>query len=134
MSSVEQNVQIISELYQAFGRGDIPTVLSYIDANPSWGNAYGAAHFPGQWGKPAHNHAEIAGFFQAINEAVEVQGFEVKEMVAQNDKVIALGNWKGVVRKNGKPFSDMLTHIWTPREGKVVDYKGLHDPTAYPFS
>ena len=28
MSTVEQNVQVIQKLYEAFGRGDIPGVLA----------------------------------------------------------------------------------------------------------
>ena len=29
MSTVEQNVQVIQKLYEAFGRGDVPAVLGY---------------------------------------------------------------------------------------------------------
>jgi ketosteroid isomerase-like protein len=79
MSTVEQNVPVIQRLYEAFGRGDIPAVLAHIDANATWVNPYGKDHFPGQWGKPCRGHAEIVSFFQAVNDTVEVRGFEPYE-------------------------------------------------------
>ena len=133
MSTVEQNVLVIQKLYEAFGRGDVPTVLGCIDENATWVNQYGKDHFPGQWGKPCRGHAEIASFFQALNEAVEVQGFNPYEIIAQGSKVVVLINWNGVVRRTGKPFEVLLVHIWTFRDEKIVDYIGLDDATAYSF-
>ncbi len=133
MSTTEQNVQIIQELYGAFGRGDVPGVLACVDENATWVNQYGQGRFPGQWGKPCRGHAEIVGFFQAINQAVEVRGFNPHEFVAQGNKVVVLIQWSGVVRATGKPFDTLLVHIWTLRDGHVADYIGLDDPTAYPF-
>jgi len=131
--STDQNIQVIQELYQAFGRGDVPAVLACIDANATWVNPYGKGHFPGQWGKPCRGHAEIVEFFKSLNEAVEVQGFDPYEMIAQSDKVVGLINWNGMVRQTGKPYQALLVHIWTLRDGKVVDYIGLDDATVYPF-
>ena len=133
MSNIEQNLQVIQQLYEAFGRGDVPAVLECIDSDATWVNPYGKGHFPGQWGKPCRGHAEIVEFFKAINEAVEVRGFDPYEIIAQNDKVVALINWNGVVRGSGKPYEALLVHIWTLRGGTVVDYIGLDDATVYGF-
>jgi ketosteroid isomerase-like protein len=72
-------------------------------------------------------------FFQALNDTVEVRGFEPTEFIAQENKVVVLVNWKGLVRRTGKPYEVLLVHIWTLRDGKVVDYIGLDDATAYSF-
>jgi len=133
MSIEDQDVQVVQHLYEAFGRGDIPAVLNLIDSSATWVNPYGKGHFPGQWGKPCRGHDEIAKFFQAVNEAIEVRGFNPYDFIAQGDKVVALINWNGVVRQSGKPFDALLVHIWTLRAGKIVDYIGLDDATAYPF-
>ncbi len=122
MSTVEQNVQVIQKLYEAFGRGDVAAVLACVDENATWINPYGQGRFPGQWGKPV-----------AINEAVEVRGFNPYEIVAQGDKVVVLIKWNGIVRQTGAAFDVLLVHVWTMRAGKVVDYIGLDDATAYPF-
>ena len=126
-------MQVIQKLYEAFGRGDIPGVLAFIDENATWINPYGQGHFPGQWGRPCRGHAEIVGFFQALNEAVDVRGFVPSEIIAQGSKVVVLVKWNGVVRQTGKPFDVLLAHIWTLRNEIVVDYIGLDDATAYPF-
>lgn len=133
MLTAEQNVQVIHKIYEAFGRGDVAGVLACVGENATWVNQYGQGRFPGQWGKPCRGHAEIVGFFQAINQAVEVRGFNPYEFVAQGSKVVVLIKWNGVVRQTGSPFDTLLVHIWTLRDGKVVDYIGLDDATAYPF-
>ena len=107
--------------------------LPCIDENATWINPYGQGHFPGQWGKPCRGHAEIVGFFQSLNEAVDVRGFVPYEIIAQGSKVVVLIKWNGVVRQTGKPFDVLLAHIWTLRNEIVVDYIGLDDATAYPF-
>ncbi|HMA35899.1 MAG TPA: nuclear transport factor 2 family protein [Chloroflexia bacterium] len=132
-ATVEQNMAVIRRLYEAFGRGDVPAVLAEIAPDATWVNPYGKGHFPGQWGQPCRGHAEIGAFLKAINEAVEVRGFEPYEMIAQGDKVVVLINWKGVVRQTGQPYETLLVHIWTLRAGQVVDYIGLDDATVYPF-
>ncbi len=133
MTEVEQNVQTIQKLYQTFGQGDMPGVLSLLSPDAKFIAKYGQGHFPGQWGKPAHGHKEIMAFFQAMNEAVEVQGLEPDKFFAQGDDVVVLINWRGVVRKTGKAFNSMLVHIWGLQGGKVINYTGLADPTAYSF-
>ena len=133
MSTSEQNVQVIQKLYEAFGRGDIPAVLACIEENATWINPYGQGRFPGQWGKPCRGHAEIVGFFQALNTAVDVRGFVPDEIIAQGSRVVVLIKWNGVVRQTGRPFDVLLVHIWTLRNEKVIDYIGLDDATAYPF-
>jgi ketosteroid isomerase-like protein len=133
MSAVKQNVQVIQKIYEAFGRGDVPGVLACVDKTATWVNQYGQGRFPGQWGKPCRGHAEIVGFFQALNEAVDVRGFVPYEIIAQGSKVVVLIKWNGVVRQTGKPFDVLLAHIWTLRNEIVVDYIGLDDATAYPF-
>ena len=134
MGTIEQrNVGVIQELYEAFGHGVVPAVLACIDKNATWVNPYGKGHFPCQWGKPCRGHAEIVRFFQALNDAVEVQGFAPYEFIAQADKVVALINWNGVVRQTGTSYAAMLVHIWTLRNEKVVAYVGLDDPSVYPF-
>lgn len=133
MSTSEENTQTIQNIYQAFGRGDVATVLSYMGENATFINKFGKGYFPGQWGQPTKGHAEIIEFFKAMNTAVEVQALVPREMIAQGDKVVVLIDWKGIIRQTGKPFDSFLAHIWTLQDGKVVDYIGLSDPTAYAF-
>ena len=129
MATVEQNVQVIQKLYEAFGRGDVPAVLAYIDENATWINPYGQGHFPGQWGKPCRGHAEIVGFFQALNEAVDVRASSPTKSSPRAAK------WW--CSSSGTVWSDRLAnplmsswctfgHCVTK---EVVDYIGLDDAT-----
>ena len=133
MSPEQSNVDVIQKIYEAFGRGDVAGVLACVDEKATWVNQYGQGHFPGQWGKPCRGHAEIAQFFRDVNETVEVRGFNPTEFISQGSKVVVPINWSGVVRQTGKAFEVLLVHIWTLRNGIVVDYIGLDDATAYPF-
>lgn len=129
--STEQNVQTVQRIYEAFGRGDVPAILDNVDENATWVNPYGISKFPGQWGKPSKGHAEITEFFKTINEYLEPRSFNPYQFISQGDKVVALINWAGVVRHNNHPYKATLVHVWTLRDGKVVDYLGLDDPTVY---
>jgi ketosteroid isomerase-like protein len=133
MSNENANVAIVQDLYQAFGRGDMAGVLARMREDAEWVNPYGRGRFPGQWGRPCKGREQIVEFFKAISAAVDVRSFDVLDTIAQRDKVVALIRWTGLVCTSGTSFDVTLVHVWTLRDGKVSDYKGFDDPSAYGF-
>ena len=45
MLATQENTQIIQKLYEAFGRGDMPAVLSCMDEQATLINKFGKGHF-----------------------------------------------------------------------------------------
>ena len=90
--SEQENVKLVQDLYAAFGRGDIPTILKALSSDVQWFNS-GSSGIP--YAGKRQGVDQVAQFFQALSDNVMVKQFEPKEYVAQNDRVIALGNWRG---------------------------------------
>lgn len=86
--SEEDNVRTVQTIYEAFGRGDVPTIVNTLADRFEWHHR-GAPAVP--WGKPRTTKEDVVSFFRELDEAVEVLGFEVHDYLAHGDKVVALG-------------------------------------------
>lgn len=112
------NVQLIEQLYDAFGRGDIGAVLGAFDSDIEWISSEGAP-YPGTFHGP---DAVLQNVFMRIGS--EWDGFRVDmtEFVDGGDTVVALGRYSGTYRATGKPMSAGVAHVWTLRAGRIVRY------------
>jgi ketosteroid isomerase-like protein len=125
--SEQDNVRIVQGIYQAFGRGDVPAIVSTLADRFEWHHR-GAPAVP--WGRSRSTKEDVTSFFRELAEAVEVLGFEVHDYVAQGDKVVALGVFKGRSKETGKEFEEPWAMAWTFKDGKVVDYRAYEDTAA----
>jgi hypothetical protein len=113
----QTNVESVTAIYEAFGRGDIPAVLSLIDPQaelrfegPSAIPWTGTFHGPGGWAK----------FFEALGANVAGLVVTMEPFAAQGDHVVAAGRYQGRVRRTGRQIDSPLVHLWTLRDGRVV--------------
>jgi ketosteroid isomerase-like protein len=125
--SEQDNVRIVQQIYQAFGRGDVAAIVDTLADRFEWHHR-GAPAVP--YGRSRSTKDEVRSFFTELNQAVEVLAFEPQHYVAQGDKVIALGTFKGRARNTGKEFEDPWAMAWTFKDGKVVDYRAYEDTEA----
>ncbi|MGH2632263.1 MAG: nuclear transport factor 2 family protein [Tepidiformaceae bacterium] len=124
-ASASSNTARVTEILEAFGRGDIASILeqladdvrftSHLDPIVPW-----AGEFSGK--------ANVASFFQALGSAIEVAEHPVNAVVAQGDIVVAMGDVRFSVRKTGKEGSSSWVYIWKLAEGEVQSYDQFNDP------
>ena len=111
-------LEIITQLYEALGRGEASSVLPLLDPDIEWTEAEG---FP------------LAGTFhgpQAVIENVlmrlaeDWQGFQTApdELVDGGSTIVALGHYSGTNKASGKSFRAPFAHVWTVRDGKATRY------------
>ena len=126
--SEAENTKVVHDAYAAFGRGDITTLLGYMTDDVQWQPVIGAAkHVPfsgARTGKTA-----VAEFFKQVSETEDFEQFEPREFVAQGDKVVALGGYKGKT-PGGRTFESEWVMIFTFRDGKVVSFQEFADSAA----
>ena len=117
------NVQLVEQLYDAFARGDIPTVLGAFDPNIEWTSSEGAA-YPGTFHGP---EAVLQNIFMRLG--TEWEGFRVEpeEFIDGGDQVVMLGRYYGTYRETGKSMSAGVAHVWTIRDGRLVRYRQYVD-------
>ena len=123
--SEKDNVERISKIYEAFGRGDIPYILSQLTDDVRW-----IAHFEPivPWAGDFSGKGTVPNFFAAIAGAGDVTAFVPKEFIAQGNTVVSLGEFGFKVRATGKSVLTPWVFIWKFREGQVYDYEQFHDP------
>ena len=121
-----ENVQRIQELYAAFGRGDVPTILSQMtddvvlyDPGPPEVPHAGRYHGPDGVGQ----------FFGRVADTVEIEEFAPTEFVAQGDRVIVLGSLRGRVKATDRSYDNEWAHVWTLRDDKVAGMQ-IYEDTA----
>lgn len=125
--SGQSNAEVVQNLFAAFGRADIPGVLELLADDVVWA-------FPGPTVIPfageRHGHAGATEFFTALGGAVEFERFEVRELVAQGDKVVALGFERGRARASGRTFENHWALVFTVRAGRVTHFRSYEDTAA----
>jgi len=123
-----ENTQVVQNAYAAFGRGDIQTLLTYIDDGIVWKGVYGAAsHVPTSGER--RGKAAVAEFFKQVAVSVTFSRFEPKEFVATGDKVVALGHYTATTPIN-KSFDSDFAMVFTLRNGKVTHFQEFCDSAA----
>ena len=121
----QANVNVVKNIYQAFGQGDIPAVFELFDPDIEW---VAAENSPAAPGSPYHGlNAVRDGVFTPI--AMGFEGFVIRvdELLDAGDKVVMLGYYLGARKATGKRFQAQVAHIWTIAAGKAVKFQQYTD-------
>jgi hypothetical protein len=123
----EQNKAIVEQAYNNFKTGNIDALLDLMSDDITW-------ELPEVEGVPfagkRTGRASVGQFFQTVGELQESLRFEPREMIAEGDKVIALGSYDWRVKTTGREFSGDFAHVWTIRDGKAVAFHEYTDTAA----
>jgi uncharacterized protein len=127
MSTFAQPLEVVQAAYDAFGRGDIPAVLSLVADDIDW-------KFCGAKGLPHtgtyRTKSDVAKWFASIPQADDIQAFEPREFIVGGDSVTVLGWERTRALPSGKVFEADWVHIFTVRDGRVVRFWGMYDTEA----
>ncbi len=112
------NLNSVQGVYDAFAKGDIPSVLGFLSSDIDWTEAEG---FP-YGGTYTGPHAVLEGVFMRLG--TEWEGFAAvpDEFIDGGDRVVALGRYSGTYKATGKSFRANFAHVWKVREGKAVRF------------
>lgn len=125
--SEQETVAVVKKCYEAFGRGDIPGLLTQLDANVSW-VAFGPAELPTAGER--RGHQGVTEFFQQLMTIVDITRFETKEFIAQGDRVVVIGEGTEKVKATGRALEFHFAHVFSVRDGKVVSFVDYVDVSA----
>jgi ketosteroid isomerase-like protein len=116
----------VRRFYDALSRGDVPAVLSLLDAQVEWTEAERFPYYGGTWHGP---QAVLDNLLLPLSG--DWDGFSAKahEFIAADDRVVSLGTYSGTFKKTGRSFTAAFAHVWTVRGGKLVRFD-MHTDTA----
>lgn len=112
------NLSVVQGAYDAFAKGDVPSVLGVLDANIAWTEAEG---FP-LGGTYIGPQAVLEGVFMRLG--TEYEGFAAvpAEFIDGGDSVVALGKYSGTYKATGKSFEADFAHVWKIQDGKAIRF------------
>lgn len=124
------NVRTMQDLYAAFGRGDIPSMLEGMDPNIEWREAENNPYQPSgaPWVGP---DAILDNLFVKLGN--EWDGFTVtpKEFHDAGDTVVVEARYTGTCKATGKHLDAQAAHFWRLRDGKVISFQQYVDTAQF---
>jgi ketosteroid isomerase-like protein len=121
------NIAQVQNLYAAFGRGDIATIIGGSAPDIDWQSVGRKSDYPA-FG-PRKGAAQVEEFFRIVAENEDFSDFSPREFYAAEDKVFVLGSYSVKMKKTGKPVACEWVHVFTFRDAKVIHWRE-HTDTA----
>ena len=123
------NLARAKAIYDAFGRGDVQTILDGCSPDIKWHSGGTHDDFPVFGPRTGLNG--VASFFKDVAENNQFSSFEPRDFLASGDKVVVIGHYDMTQKKTGKPLSSDWAHIFTFAGGKLVAWRELNDSAAF---
>jgi ketosteroid isomerase-like protein len=124
--STEQNIQIVKDFFAAAFGGDKEAMLALVAEDIEW-------VIPGEDWPLAGTHSGHAGLTDLLkteSETMEMSLSELREFIAQGDRVLVVGYAEGKVKATNKPFKDDWIFAITVRDGKLTNIREYVDTQA----
>ncbi len=112
------NVETIRNLYASFARGDIQGVLGAFAPTIEWTQAEG---FP-YGGTFVGPDAVLQNVFMKLGTEWDGWTAVPRELVAERDTVVALGDYGGTYKATGKSIKVPFVHVWKLQGGRVATF------------
>ncbi len=120
------NLDVVKEIYGAFGRGDVPAIMERLAEDIEWEHDSVDHGIP--YLKPGRGREHVLAFFQRIGRDAEFTRFEVENLLVGGDQVAAILRVEATYRPTGKHFSDYEIHVWSfDGRGRVRGFKHVVD-------
>ncbi len=126
--SEADNLQVVKNAYDAFGRGDIAAILSSLTDDVTW-HLVGPSEIPYAGLRQGRDGA--AEFFRLLGESDDVALFEPRRFLADGNLVVVLGRYEARVKSTGKVAKTDWVHVFEFRDGKVSSWREYLDGAAY---
>ena len=130
---MNDHLATIGKIYQAFGQGDIPTILAHMADDVQWeawaDNSAQKAGVP--WLQARQGKEGVLAFFQVLG-GMPVKDFQVVSLMAGGNQVAAEFVIEVEVPTTGGHYRDEEIHLWTFNEaGQVIRLRHYTDTAKH---
>jgi uncharacterized protein len=124
--SAEKNIQLVQQIYAAFGRGDAPAILERLAEDVDWGiDAQASSEVP--WHGTGKGRRFAAAFFETLAREATFPRFEPSGFIASDDVVVCEVSFDTVMKKNGRKATQNVLHHFTIKDGRITRWRGTED-------
>jgi ketosteroid isomerase-like protein len=121
---LDSKVAVVQAVYEAFGRGDVATILEQLTDDVDW-SAVAVPVAP--WHGVCRGKAEVPRFFRELGDAEDVTEFTPLAFTESGDDVMVAIRYASVSRRTGKVAAMIIMHWWRFRGDKICFYRGTED-------
>ena len=123
------NVALVEQAYDAFGRGDVEAVLGLLSDNIEWSEAENSPFWPG---RAFHGPQEIVQeVFARLGAETTDFRISVSRILGCGETVLVEGRYSGTWNANGTSFDLQMAHIWDFENGKAVRWQQYTDTLGW---
>jgi ketosteroid isomerase-like protein len=112
------HVETLQTLYEAFGRGDLDSILAQLSDDVQWDQdapSYGIPVY-----EPGVGKEHVKRFFEVAAEDLEFQKFQPTNFLTGGNQVAVTIDLDVTVKPTGKSFKALEIHLWTfDEDGKI---------------
>jgi uncharacterized protein len=116
------NLDATKQLYEAMGKGDVPTVLGLMDEKIDWQEP---ASLP--FGNQIGPQAVVEGVFGPLFAMFPNFSVTTREIHDAGDVVVGIGTYRGTSAKTGSDFEAEFVHVWRFKDGKISGFRTYTD-------
>ncbi|MEZ5039228.1 MAG: nuclear transport factor 2 family protein [Saprospiraceae bacterium] len=127
------NLATVQAIYEAFGKGDVPAIISHLAEDVQWeswaNNTAQKAGVP--WLKSRNNKAGVIEFFQVVA-SLNIQDFKVLSIMGGETQVAVEFTITFIAPATGQNVKDEEMHLWTfNKAGKVTRFRHYLDTNKH---
>ena len=120
------SVDMVKNLYEAFGQGNIPAVLEGMSPDVRWHQAENNPYMP--TGEPfVGPEAILNQLFAKLGEEWDEFTVHPKTFHDAGESVIVEARYTGTFKATGKSMDAQVCHVWDLKDGKVIRYQQYLD-------
>lgn len=122
------NIEATQALFTAFGAGDIPGILAYLNDDIRI-EFYGPSNIIPYAG--FYDGMDAARrFFETVLSSVDIHVFDAEEFLSDGDKVVVTGVLHLTAKSTGRDIKSDFVHVITMKDGKwskFRDFMNTHE-------
>lgn len=121
------SLETVQDAYAAFGRGDVPTLLTLCSPDIRW---QFVADRSAPYNATVLGLEQLGAWFAAVAASDDIHVFEPQQMFAASDHVTVIGHARATVRATGRTYECPWVHVFSVSGGMITAFWGMLDTQA----
>lgn len=118
-----ENEILVREAYEAYGRGDVDRMLTFVDPELEWAYLDPSQENPEP--QTCHGRDELAWALR--RQARQGLTAQIEEITARGDQVLVVIRTPGVDQTRARPAGDQTYLVLTLRDGRIIAMRACRD-------
>ena len=120
-----ENVGVVKDAYRAVSENNFDVLRECLDENVKW-FAIGPPHLIPTAGT-RYGIEQVEQYFRLLQTTGEVKSLTPLEFIAEEEKVVAIGEQQSNVVSNGRTSKSPWVHVFTIRRGRICEFRAFYD-------